>query len=34
MNPDYRYDQGRYKGVVVHVLYQPGDSATWGRASR
>jgi len=30
LNPDYRYEQGRYKDVVVHVLYQPGDSATWG----
>src|SRR5256714_9986752 len=31
MNPDYRYEQGRYKDVAVHVLYQPGDSATWGK---
>jgi len=31
LNPDYRYEQGRYRDVVVHVLYQPGDSATWGR---
>jgi len=31
MNPDYRYEQGRYKDIVVHVLYQPGDSATWGK---
>ena len=31
MNPDYRYEQGRYKDVVVHVLYLPGDSATWGK---
>src|SRR2546422_8072483 len=31
MNPDYRYEQGRYKDVVVHVLYQPGDSVTWGK---
>ena len=31
MNPDYRYEQGRYKDVVVHVLYQSGDSATWGK---
>ena len=31
MNPDYRYEQGRYQDVVVHVLYQPGDSATWGK---
>ncbi len=31
LNPDYRYEQARYKDVVVHVLYQPGDSATWGK---
>ena len=31
LNPDYRYEQGRYKAVVVRVLYQPGDSATWGK---
>ena len=31
LNPDYRYEQGRYKDVVVRVLYQPGDSATWGK---
>jgi len=31
LNPDYRYEQGRYKDVVVHVLYQPDDSATWGK---
>jgi hypothetical protein len=31
LNPDYRYEQGRYRDVVVHVLYQPGDSATWGK---
>ncbi|HEY3220652.1 MAG TPA: M1 family metallopeptidase [Gemmatimonadales bacterium] len=31
MNPQYRYEQGRYKDVVVHVLYQSGDSATWGK---
>jgi hypothetical protein len=30
LNPDYRYEEGRYKNVVVRVLYQPGDSATWG----
>jgi hypothetical protein len=30
LNPDYRYEQGRYRDVVVHVLYEPGDSATWG----
>ena len=31
LNPDYRYEQGRYKDVVVHVFYQPGDTATWGK---
>ncbi len=31
LNPAYRYEQGRYGDVVVRVLYQPGDSATWGK---
>jgi hypothetical protein len=31
LNPEYRYEQGRYGDVVVRVLYEPGDSATWGR---
>jgi hypothetical protein len=31
LNPQYRYEQGRFKNVVVRVLYQPGDSATWGK---
>jgi hypothetical protein len=30
MNPAYRYEGGRYGGVAVHVLYQPGDEETWG----
>ncbi|MGH7529507.1 MAG: M1 family aminopeptidase [Gemmatimonadales bacterium] len=30
LNPEYRYEQGRYGDVVVRVLYLPGDSATWG----
>src|SRR5881397_1418124 len=30
LNPDYRYEEGRYRDVVVRVLYQPADSATWG----
>jgi hypothetical protein len=30
MNPDYRYEGGRYGGVAVHALYQPGDETTWG----
>jgi hypothetical protein len=31
LNPAYRYEQGRYGDVVVRVLYQPGDSVTWGK---
>jgi len=31
LNPDYRYEEGRYGDVVVRVLYQPGDTATWGK---
>jgi hypothetical protein len=31
LNPDYRYEEGRYGGVVVRVLYLPEDSATWGQ---
>ncbi|MGH7672226.1 MAG: M1 family aminopeptidase, partial [Gemmatimonadales bacterium] len=30
LNPEYRYEGGRYQDVAVHVLYQPGDEATWG----
>ena len=30
LNPDYRYEEGRYGATVVRVLYQPGDTATWG----
>jgi hypothetical protein len=30
LNPEYVYEQGRYKDVTVHVLYQPADRATWG----
>jgi hypothetical protein len=30
LNPDYRYEGGHYGDVAVHVLYQPGDEATWG----
>ncbi len=30
LNPEYVYEQGRYKDVAVHVLYQPADRATWG----
>jgi hypothetical protein len=30
LNPEYVYEQGRYKDVAVHVLYQPADRVTWG----
>ncbi|MEO8199081.1 MAG: M1 family metallopeptidase [Gemmatimonadota bacterium] len=30
MRPDYRYEGGHWGDVAVHVLYQPGDEATWG----
>ena len=30
MNPEYRYEGGRFGNVAVHVLYQPGDERTWG----
>ncbi|NOT10100.1 MAG: M1 family metallopeptidase [Gemmatimonadales bacterium] len=30
LNAAYRYEGGRYGGVSVHVLYQPGDDRTWG----
>jgi len=30
-NPDYVYDEGRYGGTVIHALYLPGDSLSWGR---
>ena len=30
LNPEYRYEGGRYDGVAIHVLYQPGDEASWG----
>jgi hypothetical protein len=30
LNPQYVYEEGRYGAVVVRVLYQPPDSATWG----
>jgi hypothetical protein len=29
-NPDYVYEEGRYGETVIHVLYLPEDSATWG----
>ena len=30
LNPEYHYEEGRYGAVVVRVLYQPQDTATWG----
>ncbi|MDX2191706.1 MAG: M1 family metallopeptidase [Gemmatimonadales bacterium] len=30
LSPDYRYEGGAYGPTAVHVLYQPGDTATWG----
>ncbi len=29
-NPAYVYDEGRYGNTVIHALYLPGDSASWG----
>ena len=30
LNPEYRYEGGGYGNAAVHVLYTPGDEATWG----
>ena len=30
LNPQYRYEQGRYGDALVRVLYLPDDRATWG----
>jgi hypothetical protein len=30
LNPSYRYEGGHFGNVAVHVLYQPGDEASWG----
>ena len=30
MSPDYRYEGGEWNGILIHVLYQPGDEKTWG----
>ncbi len=30
MSPDYRYEGGEWNGILIHVLYQPGDEQTWG----
>src|SRR3954470_488810 len=31
LNPQYRYEGGHLGNVAVHVLYQPGDEASWGK---
>ncbi|MGH7536022.1 MAG: M1 family metallopeptidase, partial [Gemmatimonadales bacterium] len=30
LDPEYRYEGGRWGDVAVHVLYRPGDESTWG----
>jgi hypothetical protein len=30
LNPDYKYEEGRFNDVVVRVLYLPEDSTQWG----
>ena len=30
LNPEYRYEGGRFNDVAIHVLYTPGDEASWG----
>ncbi|HKG34019.1 MAG TPA: M1 family aminopeptidase, partial [Gemmatimonadales bacterium] len=30
LNPNYRYEGGHFGDVAIHVLYQPGDEASWG----
>jgi len=30
LNPQYRYEGGKFGDVAIHVLYQPGDEPTWG----
>lgn len=31
LNPQYRYEGSAWGKVAIHVLYQPGDTASWGR---
>lgn len=31
MRPDFRYEGGDWRGVAVHVLYQPDGEVEWGR---
>src|SRR3989475_5785790 len=33
LNPRYVYEEGRYGGAVVRVLYLPEDRATWGNGT-
>jgi hypothetical protein len=33
LNPEYRYEGGRFEDVAVHVLYQPGDELIWGNGT-
>ncbi|MGH7733883.1 MAG: M1 family aminopeptidase, partial [Gemmatimonadales bacterium] len=30
LNPEYRYEGGHFGAVAIHVLYQSGDSTSWG----
>ncbi len=30
MAPDYKYEGSAWGNVAIHVLYRPGDEATWG----
>jgi hypothetical protein len=30
LNPEYRYEGGRFGATAIHVLYSPGDEASWG----
>ncbi|MDH4131768.1 MAG: M1 family metallopeptidase [Gemmatimonadota bacterium] len=30
LNPEYRYEGSAWGDVAIHVLYRPGDEATWG----
>jgi hypothetical protein len=30
LNPQYMYEGTAWNGIAVHVLYRPGDEATWG----
>jgi hypothetical protein len=33
LNPDYRYEGGRFHDVAVHVLYQPQDENIWSNGT-